>query len=530
MNLFKILVSLLSIISFCLSTELVQKDLNENNFSINKGSFKVTEFDKMIKNIKVSNEANIEIDFIDDNTKPLRAIKIFAKEVGTGNILVTFVDNSTMHININIVENLATIISVAKQISPKIDITQTNGKVILKGSVDDEREKNKIIDLFAKAGIDVTKDLVDLLSLRNPDKMVKVKLYAVEINNNKGLDLKNNWFVSSKNYMKVYNPDGTYYNLPLDNYTTPFNSSNTTTVTNNTGTSTTKTDVKNIGNSSEYYNANAQRNTLVNDAIDKIMANSVSLTGGLTGAANYLGKYFNAGLTLNYLSSKGVANILDETTLITLENKKAVFHAGGTIYLKVQTTTDQGVPSTEIQNINYGLQLDIQAKNIVNDDYVSLDIITKSTQIDWARTVDGIPSFTEKSIQTNVIAGNNATIILGGLINTQNSKDIDKIPLLGDIPILGYLFTSQAFREGKSELVFFITPEIIDPRNNNQNDLLLEKKDSINNVNSNAVKSYMNMGENKSVEVSSSNTNQEKTTETDSKSEHEKRVKELLGN
>ena len=130
MNLFKILVSLLSIISFCFSTELVQKDLNENVFSINKGSFKVTEFDKMIKNIKVSNEANIEIDFIDDNTKPLRAIKIFAKEVGTGNILVTFVDNSTMHININIVENLLNIISVAKHISPNIEISQTNGKVI----------------------------------------------------------------------------------------------------------------------------------------------------------------------------------------------------------------------------------------------------------------------------------------------------------------------------------------------------------------------------------------------------------------
>lgn len=530
MNLFKILVSLLSIISFCFSTELVQKDLNENVFSINKGSFKVTEFDKMIKNIKVSNEANIEIDFIDDNTKPLRAIKIFAKEVGTGNILVTFVDNSTMHININIVENLATIISVAKQISPKIDITQTNGKVILKGSVDDEREKNKILDLFAKAGIDVTKDLVDLLSLRNPDKMVKVKLYAVEINNNKGLDLKNNWFVSSKNYMEVKSSEGGYYNKPLNSFPADYQVKDYKEVVDKDGKTSIVPNTWNSISSEDTSLVNNQRNTLVNNAIDNIMANSVSLTGGLTGAANYLGKYFNAGLTLNYLSSKGVANILDETTLITLENKKAVFHAGGTIYLKVQTTTDQGVPSTEIQNINYGLQLDIQAKNIVNDDYVSLDIITKSTQIDWARTVDGIPSFTEKSIQTNVIAGNNATIILGGLINTQNSKDIDKIPLLGDIPILGYLFTSQAFREGKSELVFFITPEIIDPRNNNQNDLLLEKKDSINNVNSNAVKSYMNMGENKSVEVSSSNTNQEKTTETDSKSEHEKRVKELLGN
>ncbi len=150
-----------------------------------------------------------------------------------------------------------------------------------------------------------------------------------------------------------------------------------------------------------------------------------------------------------------MASILDETTLLTLEDQNATFHAGGTIYLKISTTTSQGVPTTEVRNINYGLQLDIKAQNIVNNDYVSLDINTKSTQIDWVNTVDGIPSFTEKSIKTNVIVGNGSTIVLGGLISS-SSQDVDKIPLLGDIPILGALFTSKAFREGKSELVFFI--------------------------------------------------------------------------
>ena len=141
MNLFKILIGLFSIISFCFSMDLVQKDLNEKNFSINKGSFKVAEFEKMVKNIKVSNEANIEIDFIDDNSKPLRAIKIFGKEIGNGNILVTFADYSTMHVNINIVENLSNIIIVAKHISPNLDIQQTNGKIILKGNIENQKTK-----------------------------------------------------------------------------------------------------------------------------------------------------------------------------------------------------------------------------------------------------------------------------------------------------------------------------------------------------------------------------------------------------
>ena len=90
---------------------------------------------------------------------------------------------------------------------------------------------------------------------------------------------------------------------------------------------------------------------------------------------------------------------------------------------------------------------------------------------------------------------------------------------------MGYLFTSQAFREGKSELVFFITPEIIDPRNNNQNNILLEKKDSINNVNSDAVKNYMDRDEKSETKINSSNTNKE-----NDNSEHEKKVKDILGN
>lgn len=67
---------------------------------------------------------------------------------------------------------------------------------------------------------------------------------------------------------------------------------------------------------------------------------------------------------------------------MTLEKQDATFLAGGTIYLKIATTTNQGVPTTEVRNINYGLQLDIKAENIINDNFVNLSINTKSTQID----------------------------------------------------------------------------------------------------------------------------------------------------
>lgn len=441
MKAFKIIIALLISMTLGFSNTLKQQELFDQNFSINKGAFKIVEFQKMVKNIKVSSKEFIEVDFLNNTVNPLKGIKIFAKAIGNGNILITFDDATSMHININIVENLTTTINVAKEISPNLVITQTNGKIILKGSVQEQKNKDKILDLFAKSGVDLKTDLVDLITLENPAKMIRIKLYAVEINNSNGLDIEHNWVVSSKNFVENINTDNLYYNTSVNSENVP----------------------------------NAQRIIEVNHNINSMLANAVTLSGGLTGAANYLGRYFNTALTLNYLASKGLANILDETTLLTLENQDSTFHAGGTIYLKVQTTTDQGVPSTEIQNINYGLQLDIKAENIVNDKFINLKITTKSTQIDWTNTVDSIPSFTEKSIKTNVVIADESTIILGGLISSSNSKDISKIPLLGDIPIIGHLFTSKSFKEGKTELVFFITPEIVDATKNTQADLLLKQ-------------------------------------------------------
>ena len=485
MRFFKILVYLSFFTTLMFSNELNQQNLFDKTVSINKGSYKIVEFEKMIKNIKVNDKEIVEVEFVDESYKPLQALKIYAKTLGHGNLLITFIDSSSIHVDVNIVENLTEIINIAKHIAPNLDIQQTNGKVILKGSIDDPKARIKILDLFKKAGIDIEKDLVDLINLTNPEKMIRIKLYTVEINNDKGLELKNNWYFNFQNYTTSYG--------------------------------TTKVITPTKGKLSGYT-----------PAIANAIENPVTLTGGLTAAANYLGNGFNTGLILNYLSSKGVANILDETTLLTLENQDATFHAGGTIYLKIATTTSQGVPTTEVRNINYGLQLDIKAQNIINNDFVNLSINTKSSGIDESTAaVDGIPSFTEKSIKTNVVVGNQSTIVLGGLINSSSSQYINKIPLLGDIPVLGMLFTSKEFREGKSELVFFITPEIVDARNNNQIDNLLKRTSFTNDLEINQkdkkIEEVIEEEKQKKEEMN------EKIEVQDSKTEHENRVKEILG-
>ncbi len=433
-----LLVFTISSYAYDISDKIIyQKDFENKTIYLPLHNYRTLIFDKRIKDIKLTNSKNIHAEFISNEHNTLKVLKVLGKTIGNESAIIILENGDSLQINFNIIQNLNSIISLLKHTYPNLIIEQANDTIILKGSVRDYKEKDLVLDIFKKSGIKIEEKLVDMIETSTPSKMIRVKLYVVEIKNDEGLDLKNNWTLSSKNFFQSVDKDGLFQNNPIDT-------------------------------SSLWGKVNNQRIIELDNALDKTLTNAVSLSGGLSGIANYLGKYFNTGLVLQYLANEGVANILEETTLITLENKNATFRAGGTIRVKAAALTAAGAPVIKIEKIKYGLQLDIKAKNVMKNNYIDLEIKTINTKIDWANQVDNIPSFLDSEVITNVLAKDRSTIVLGGLINQQNSKDINKIPALGDIPILGFLFRSKSFKEGKSELVFFITPEVVDPAENNQ--------------------------------------------------------------
>lgn len=412
-KLIKILFSVLLVQSYLLANDsniLEQKDFENKTLSISTNSYKILEFEKEIKNIKLTDSTKIVVEFI-DSKKPFTLLKVLAKQNGNANAFITFQDKSSMQVNFNIVQNLQSIISLTEKEYPDVTITQIDDSIILKGSVNSEKDRNIIYDIFRKVNIDSDKKIINLLTTLNPTKMVKVKLYVVEINNEKGLTIKNNWSLTGSN--------------------------------SNLSTSITST-----------------------------MLNAVTLSGGITAVANTLGNQFNVGLTLKYLENQNVAKILDETTLITLENNKSQFHSGGILNVKVSSTD-----VTSLEKIEYGLKMDINVQDIVNDRYIKLLVRTESSVLDTLNVVDGIPSIKNKTVDTNVIVDNLSTVVLGGLVNIEDTQIDEKIPLLGDIPLFGKIFRSSDKHSNGIELVFFITPEIIDPAKNNQKEILVEKSE-----------------------------------------------------
>lgn len=429
-TIFTIILGLILFSSYSLSNDKIinQSEFENKTIFIDVNSYKILQFEKRIRDVQITNSENVVAEFLENRENPLTRLKVYAKEISNESAIITFQDSSIITIGFNIVPHLKNIIHMAEISYPGLKVDQINDTIFLKGKVENQKDRDKILEMFAKFDVDPEKKVVDMLSTSNP-KMIRIKLYAVEIDNDKGLDIKNNWASSARNHtaLRVEDDKYSYY-------------------------------------TSDYFHEDiAQANPAITGALDDIMANAVTLTGGLTGAANFMSEYFNTSLTLQYLADEGVANVLDESTLITLENQEAKFDAGGEIYVRLESDE-----KAELQTLKYGLELTLTAKEVMNDEFVHLNVTTKSRELDWANQVDSIPAITNKSINTTVIVKDKATVILGGLVNNSNQKDIDKIPLLGDIPILGALFKSSSFKEGKSELVFFITPEIVKAVENNQ--------------------------------------------------------------
>ncbi|TLP39609.1 hypothetical protein [Arcobacter arenosus] len=461
-NIFKyiilLMITLISLNAYDIDDKKIyQKDFENKTIYLPLNNYRTLIFDERIKGIQLTNSENIRAEFIDTDHSPLKMLKVLGKNISNESAIVELESGRTIQVNFSIMQNLDTIISIVKTTYPELIIEQANDTIILKGYVKDYREKDKVLDIFKKSGISLEEKLVDMIETSTPSKMIRIKLYVVEINNDDGIDLKNGWSLSSNNYQTytVYDEvnDREYTrNFPLGS-------------------------VPDAGVRDQY-------NDLLDTALQTYIAEAVSLTGGLTGAANYLGKYFNTSLVLNYLSSEGVANVLNESTLLTLENLSetddgaAEFLAGGSIRLPVSTTTTT-TTNSGYEEIEYGIKLKIKAKNVMRNNYIDLEITTSNTTLDWTNAVNDIPSFNKNEVKTNILTKDGSTIILGGQITNSNSFDSSKIPLLGDIPVLGKLFSSDSFKEGKSEVVFFLTPEIIDPAENNQFESFLKTKKRI---------------------------------------------------
>lgn len=162
------------------------------------------------------------------------------------------------------------------------------------------------------------------------------------------------------------------------------------------------------------------------------------------------------GSRIDLLVREGKATVLATPNLSTRSGGVASFLAGGQVPLPVIDTQGQ----TSVTFKDYGIRLSI--KPVVDeDDNVQAEVLTEVSMIDDTLKVLDIPAFLTRQTSTDINLRSGETMVISGLINAQASRHIDKLPLLGDLPVLGALFRSSDFRNARSELVILVTPEVV---------------------------------------------------------------------
>ena len=160
---------------------------------------------------------------------------------------------------------------------------------------------------------------------------------------------------------------------------------------------------------------------------------------------------------LTLAESRGLLKILSRPRVVTQNNIQAIVKQG--VRVPIVTQAQLGGPPT-VTYVDAFLRLTVTPQ-ITSEGTIFLNVDVENTTPDFGRQVQGNPTLITQQATTQVLVTDGGTVVIGGVIQTQNSLNISQVPLLGDIPYLGNLFKRRSVSTSNQELIFFITPRII---------------------------------------------------------------------
>ena len=177
---------------------------------------------------------------------------------------------------------------------------------------------------------------------------------------------------------------------------------------------------------------------------------------------------------LNFLRATGRTNVLSTPQIMALDNEDSEIEVGEEVATSLQTTATPTGTQTSANFKDATIKLKIKPFISPSSDSIRMKIDQKIAQPEQQGAIPNTLTLSKRSITTNIVVPDGDTAVLGGLVKDTETERISKIPLLGDIPILGWLFKSRKIEKKKTNLVVFLTPKIIRTVRHNQD--LVDKK------------------------------------------------------
>jgi type IV pilus assembly protein PilQ len=169
---------------------------------------------------------------------------------------------------------------------------------------------------------------------------------------------------------------------------------------------------------------------------------------------------FLLNLELAALQAEGKGEVVSSPHVLTADQKQAHIEQG--VQIPYQQSSSSGATTTSFKNAV--LSLDVTPQ-ITPDDRVIMDLEVHNDTVGQnvpSATGGNVPTIDTRDVKTQVLVSNGDTVVLGGIYETTQSTTISKVPLLGDLPLLGWLFRNTQTINNRDELLIFVTPKIVD--------------------------------------------------------------------
>ncbi|MBV9437732.1 MAG: hypothetical protein JOZ44_16855 [Acidobacteria bacterium] len=181
----------------------------------------------------------------------------------------------------------------------------------------------------------------------------------------------------------------------------------------------------------------------------------VGPTSGLS--LSRISSNYRLDVILTAAESRGLLKILSRPRVVTQNNILAIVRQG--VRIPVVTAAQLGGPPTTTY-VDAFLRLQVQPQ-ITAEGTIFLNVDVENTTPNFAVNVQGNPELITQQATTQVLVADGGTVVIGGVIQTNDNITKDQVPFLGDVPLLGTLFKHKTVSTTTQELIFFITPRVI---------------------------------------------------------------------
>lgn len=191
-------------------------------------------------------------------------------------------------------------------------------------------------------------------------------------------------------------------------------------------------------------------------------------TSAITSAMNLVlsfGRAFSGqGISaqLGFLETNGMARVLAKPTLVAHTGQSASFLAGGEIPIPVPSRDG----NVAIQYKEFGVKLQL-TPTVLSDERIALKVAPEASDLDYSQGVSisgvTVPAVRTRRTDTMVELADGESFIIGGLVSRSTTSSVNKVPLLGDLPILGSFFKNMNYSQDETELLIIVTPRLVQP-------------------------------------------------------------------